>query len=78
MRVIRKSWRGPQEMELNTALTVEVGAYDYNGALEHADALAALAAKTLANLLTVLVERGVIDLETAGEIVEETLEPVNV
>lgn len=78
MRVIRKSWRGSQETELNTALTVEVGAYDYSGALERADALAALTAKTLANLLTVLVERGVIDLETAGEIVEETLEPVNV
>lgn len=59
------SWHSTREMSLSTALTPSIGAYEADGQLERADALARKSAEAFGRLAELLVEKGVITLEEA-------------
>lgn len=71
MRVKMETWRGVQEMDLQSALTPALKAYEADGQVERAQVLADKTATAVGRMLTVLVEKGVLSLEEAGACVDE-------
>lgn len=69
-RVVRETWRGKETMPLVDALTPK-NVLEPDGIAERAGDDARLALECMGKLLTVLVKRRVLDLDTAGKIIGE-------
>lgn len=72
MRVISETWRGEVEMDLVDALTPTV-VLEADGQVERAADSAALALRVIGKILAEMVERRMLTVEEAGDLIGETL-----
>lgn len=67
MQVLLRTWRGKREVELEEALTPS-GWNDHSGVAERAQSDATLALECLGRLSALLVDKGLISIEEASEV----------